>query len=58
MPRAKTFDTILKVRIDTETYNQLKVMAKNKKIPLSVLIRRLINAELRKYRQNSTISRR
>ena len=50
------YDGILKVRLDQETIKELKKIASKKKIPVSVLVRLLIYAELKKYRKETSKS--
>ena len=47
------YDTLLKIRIDRETYQELKKIAKTKHTTISEIIRRLIYTELKKHRTNS-----
>ena len=53
--KKKFYDDFLKIWIDAETYLELKKLAKQQNIPLSVLVRKLIYAELRKARRKATI---
>jgi len=55
MPKGKFYDANLRIRIDRETLKELKKIATQQNIPISALVRRLIYAELKKYR--SPISR-
>ena len=47
------YDSTLKVRLDKETLRELKKIAKKKKMPVSVLVRLLIYAELKKHRKET-----
>jgi len=58
MPKEKFYDALLKVRIDRETYQELKRLAQTKNITISLLVRRLIYGELKRWRTSkSTIPR-
>jgi antitoxin component of RelBE/YafQ-DinJ toxin-antitoxin module len=48
----QSFDAILKLRIDKETLQELRKIAKKHKISTSELVRRLIYVEIRKHRKN------
>jgi len=50
MPKEKFYDAILKVRIDRDTLKELKKIAKTKNTKVSLIVRRLIYAEIKKYR--------
>jgi post-segregation antitoxin (ccd killing protein) len=46
----KFYDATIKIRIDKETLEELKKLARKKKIKVSTLVRLLIYAELKKHR--------
>ena len=49
----KFYDVALKIRLDKETYEELKKIAYARKIKVSQLVRFLIYAELKKARKQS-----
>lgn len=55
MAKEKFYDANLRIRIDRETLKELQKIAKEKNISISFLVRRLIYAEIKKYR--SSLSR-